>query len=1355
MQYQRAIGSGILGTLIWGLSPGVLLAIPSPELVIGSAASVGQLLALLGATLGGGAAAFRLRKGKNNVNLKAQKRLMIALAASVAFLLLAIGGNVYQYQSKKTERLLQLQKTLNRPAVAQGTQINDPALKETSLLAQSQSPLGIDSAALEEMLNSDQAPILIDVRENAETAMGTIPNATLIRFPDVDLNDPRFKEKPVVLYCQNGNRSSEVCAKLAALGIDCRFIVGGLEKWIVEGREFSDPTVRSLSDLRAIPAYSGKDMLLDTPQIETMVADENVQFVDVRYPGEFALGHLPGAINIPLRALPTAELNTAIAALPTDRPIVTPCYDRRGCFISQVLGYEIDQTGRDFRGRYTVPWEYFVPKPIKPHIAAWLAEQNKTPWTRAIEQLALGLTWIADRSNFLVAIGILALFTRLIILPVALKSDRDQLTMRANKPELAALKKQYKADPVARGAAIKAFYKSHDMTPGRNMLALLFLPVTMLGISAVSMASAGYAAFGFTDLGAQDASYIAPAVATLLAGIYFHMTLGGTRRAAIVIWAIATPLMAVLFLALNTAANLYVIAALALLFAQRAYVVGHLQRGLGKISDRLHAAYFRRFHMGILPLTKPRLLVGCGNKAAHLAKMRGAGLPVPDGVVLTAQIIAQFELGRAEFRRKLAHRICRRLGAGPFAVRSSGSAEDGANNSFAGVYDSVTNVAPVDMEAAIATVAASFRTDTASAYGDGGQSNILIQPMVGGDYSGVLFTRDPECSGAMLLECVKGAGEGLVSGRLTPDIFRFGRKTLAPLSADFKLDFQPLVTLGDRIEKLFGGPQDIEWTFAEGQFSIVQSRKITVHPSETNDPVAAEWARIIDLASTKGKNADQIIFKQDEMAEVLPTPLPLSLTIMQSLWQPGHSVDIACQRLGLQYRPAPGGASHLTTLMGRLYSDETLKSSTAVRVTRRARRRLTRDPLALHRAHFTKFLRPFEQRVAALTSLNFARMPKAVLIEQIDEMIEEFSTDVHSEIETINIAAQFFTDQAIASCCSAGIDPNEALAGASSSPFAPFLHRQKFLTHRSDWPMFALQFGHRAIYDYELSTPRYDEDKEALEGAFQLAKAGSAADLLPDADNMPSVVKPAITNAVIYQSLKETAKHRSLRYYTQIRRAVLCLDRKLGFDGGCFYLTPDEISQTLIRRGAMRELAQTRRAKRDAMLAHTPLPAALSLAILEEVEVGLHSHETISKTGVLVAKCVSGNGSINGSAYVVTPAQCEAGGKLVDFQEGQILVCRFIHPTWLPFVLRSGGVISELGGWLSHMAIVARERNIPMFVGPAAWQKAVSGHQITIQNDGLIRFSEIPEIADSPAATGRNKTETKMLNGAEMNAKTL
>ena len=102
----------------------------------------------------------------------------------------------------------------------------------------------------------------------------------------------------------------------------------------------------------------------------------------MRYPFEFAQHRLPNAINLAIRRIPTPELHRQIAELPK-RPIVLPCYDRRGCFFAEVLGLELSRAGHDVRGRYTLPWEYFVPPGRPPHVEQWIKDNEASIWVKA------------------------------------------------------------------------------------------------------------------------------------------------------------------------------------------------------------------------------------------------------------------------------------------------------------------------------------------------------------------------------------------------------------------------------------------------------------------------------------------------------------------------------------------------------------------------------------------------------------------------------------------------------------------------------------------------------------------------------------------------------------------------------------------------------------------------------------------------------------------------------------------------------------------------------------------------------------------------------------------------------------
>ncbi|WP_235862308.1 PEP-utilizing enzyme [Roseovarius litorisediminis] len=76
------------------------------------------------------------------------------------------------------------------------------------------------------------------------------------------------------------------------------------------------------------------------------------------------------------------------------------------------------------------------------------------------------------------------------------------------------------------------------------------------------------------------------------------------------------------------------------------------------------------------------------------------------------------------------------------------------------------------------------------------------------------------------------------------------------------------------------------------------------------------------------------------------------------------------------------------------------------------------------------------------------------------------------------------------------------------------------------------------------------------------------------------------------------------------------------------------------------------------------------------------------------------------------------------FKDGDIIVCRMISPAWLPWVQRSGGVLSEVGGWLSHMAIVARERGILLLVGCTGLDQLKTGMTVNARTDGAVSVDE-------------------------------
>lgn len=1301
-------------------------AIPSPELVIGSVSSLSQVFAVGLAMMSGVGAIVAAKLGFKPKTSAAPKRFPVKLiAALVLFATLFALGNYWQYTSHKQTELARLQATLVRPAQFAGTEIKDTSLKETSFSKQENNALAITTDQAAALLTTDDA-VFFDIRETGENAMGSLPGASHIRFPDFLQSRPLKPGQRAVVFCHNGNRSSETCAELAKLGIDCSFIAGGIEKWIVEGRPFSDAKVQTLSDLRAIPDYANKDRLLSTADFTALMETEDLQIVDTRYPGDFAAGHLPGAINIPIRALPTDELMRRISAL-DDTPTVAACYDRRSCFMGQVLGLELSQQGIDYQGRYTLPWEYFIAPPPKPHVQVWLADQQSTYWQKTISLVASALVWIHERSHLLLGLFVLSLVTRLLILPVALKSERDQITTNDSAAALAALKAKLSDDPIRKARAIQAFYADKGLTPVRNLSALLFLPVMMIGVSAAGEASSTGAIpfLWVTDLGLPDPLYVLPLLFCGLAAIYLVWAVAKTSRQVKLWLLIGVPVLFAMVFSLSAAANAYLCFSLGLLLLQRAYVTGMHRAGMQKISMMRHKRRLSKLPDGVIPMGYTEALASAGNKALRLSVLKNAGIPVPGGVVLRNEAIASYRQMSLAQKEKFAAQIWQLAGEKPCAVRSSASNEDGADQSFAGVFESELDVTAKTMRTALDSVIASFASERAASYdlgpNDETAANILVQHMVQADYAGVLFTQDPAAPGMSMIEWGRGCGEDLVSGRVTPVSVRFGRSSGLPAedTQNNTLDLAPLLALGRKIEAIFGCPQDVEWAYADGQFQIVQSRDITTLAigSESEKIRLAEWRDVLQRFGTA--DPDQVILEQDEMSEVLPRPTPLSFSLMATLWAPGGSVDLACRALGVPYGLPEGPDGHLVNLFGKTYVDAALKEAMTLKLTATKAKQLRRQARPLVTRFRSEVIPEMADRLALFCAVDYAALPQKKLVETIQTLHDIFAQEVYVEAEKINILAGFTMGEA--SAATAGDASLRAHLMHADLPHAPSSLlascTEKSGIGKSGRDTALALMGHRAMFDYELSSPRYSEAPSLLWPLMEnqiRPFAGQAA--LPA--NLPHELKDTISLALTFQDLKEQAKHEALRVLAELRRALLALGHMSGLEDLIFQLSMDEVQNSdWSAPRALRRRALAKKAQEDLRKISAPSQVKLTLRDCEVLSLGAQSR---LDDGALGGTCVSGSGTVTGRAFWVSDESATLPEVFAGFQDGDILVCSMINPAWLPYVQRSGAVLSEVGGWLSHMAIVAREKHILMLVACEGLGQIGTGAQITVCEDGSI-----------------------------------
>ncbi|GAA1391534.1 PEP/pyruvate-binding domain-containing protein [Luteococcus peritonei] len=315
-----------------------------------------------------------------------------------------------------------------------------------------------------------------------------------------------------------------------------------------------------------------------------------------------------------------------------------------------------------------------------------------------------------------------------------------------------------------------------------------------------------------------------------------------------------------------------------------------------------------------------------GGKGANLSELLRAGFPVPNGFVVTTRAYRDYldaheldeplaravaagddEAARALFSAPLpadlaaqVQQAWQQLGGGPVAVRSSGTAEDLPQASFAGQQDSFLNVHGAEQVCdAVRACFASLWTRRAVAYrARHGLAEspvalaVVVQKLVPAEASGVMFTASPTTGSPdeVVIQAAFGLGESVVQGGAADTLVVREREVVQRETADKHsqsvvaegqgvtsqqlprarrregvLDDSAaveLAELGRRVEGHFGCPQDIEWVRTDGVFVLVQSRPVTVLAGEVG-PVPEDWP----------VDDEKAMYVRASIVEQMPDPL--------------------------------------------------------------------------------------------------------------------------------------------------------------------------------------------------------------------------------------------------------------------------------------------------------------------------------------------------------------------------------------------------------------------------------------------------------------------------------------------------
>jgi pyruvate,water dikinase len=707
-----------------------------------------------------------------------------------------------------------------------------------------------------------------------------------------------------------------------------------------------------------------------------------------------------------------------------------------------------------------------------------------------------------------------------------------------------------------------------------------------------------------------------------------------------------------------------------------------------------------------------------GSKAFNLARLAVAGLPVPAGFVVTPVAFSDWDVAGPAIAAEVA-----RLGGDRYAVRSSAAAEDLPGASYAGMYETMLNVAPADVAAAVRQVWRSGTAGRVAAYREGlpgaagrvqaAPMAVLVQVMVAADAAGVAFTANPITGDRdeVVVTAVRGLGERLVGGEAVGDewVVRAGQARCRR-SVEDAIDAghaRRVAELARRAEAHFGSPQDLEWAIAAGQVFLLQARPMTALPGPLtwSPPGGGWWLRNFRLG------------------EWLPEPVT-SLFADWLLPVLERGVARAMQaESGVPLRPAGAVINgwYYTTPPPRVDGSpvlQVLRHPGALLAAPRVlllllHPELMPRELARMTRHWRGELLPRYRAIVAAAQAAGAAAPPAELarlIEQVGEAAGEYSWSVATLA-----GSQWKIEAALGRFCRAhvpglGHSPQILVSGlAGTEPDLP-----PHALHSIDW--YWPTAG-------EMGTPGPGADvlsrhrelaarREAAESACRAALAGRW--------RLRRRFERLLSIAQTYAVVREQQTRQFSLGWPVLRRCVLQLGEEFARRGAIgrpedvFFLTRAELESA--PSGAPLPSPEAVRERREQWEHQRRLIAPLQLgkppALARRTYVkAIAAARTGAPPaqGALVGDPAS-PGRATGQVRVILDP-----GDFASFQPGEVLVARATAPAWTPLFAKAAAVVTDGGTLAAHASLVAREYGIPAVVATAeATTRLRDGQVVTV-----------------------------------------
>ncbi|MGY6500981.1 MAG: phosphoenolpyruvate synthase [Acidimicrobiales bacterium] len=665
---------------------------------------------------------------------------------------------------------------------------------------------------------------------------------------------------------------------------------------------------------------------------------------------------------------------------------------------------------------------------------------------------------------------------------------------------------------------------------------------------------------------------------------------------------------------------------------------------------------------------------------------------------------------------------------------------------------------------------------------------VIVQRMVHPRAAGVLFTADPVTSNRRVscVEAVRGLAEDLVSGAVTPDRYTVrddrivSRETTSPDPVLADSDVEILVGLGRRIEASVGSPQDIEWCIADDGAHIVQSRPITtlfpVPESEDGAPhlyvSVGHQQMMTDAMTPLGVS----VWQRTAMIAMHEAGGRLFVDVAGAL-SSQETRGVILDALGAS-DPLIGDA--LETVLERGDILPVLPEPTATEGPGPRPQGVAPPTIEADSALVADVIERNQASVARLES-SIRGMTGTELIDVIAADIDDLRQTLldpgsHAVIMAAMEASEWLNDRLgewlgeinPADTLSLSVPGNvTAQMGLELLDLADIVRRHpqvvEEIGHLDDEWFFdelgemdggtevrqAIEdyleaYGMRCVGEIDIGRPRWSERPSTLvplilsnvenfePGAgsrlFDRGRHDAAAkqvDLVERlADLLDGAAKAAETERMIdrlrtFTGYREYPKYGIVRRYAIYKQALLAEAERLRGAGvideadDIVYLRLDELREAVRTQRVDRDLLGRRKEQFRSFQALNPPRVMTSEG---EVVTGSYRRDDLP-SGALAGLPVS-VGTVVGRARVVHDVADAA------LAPGDILVTRYTDPSWTPAFVAIAGLVTEVGGQMTHGAVIAREYGLPAVVGVERATELIEDGQM-IRVNGSAGYVEV------------------------------